>query len=180
MQDEWIEKLAIQELCALYCQTIDSQDSNGWADCFTAAGAFEFDGWAIQGRAALREYAEVHARVMRCRHMTLNHLYQIRGNVATGTSTTVVTLATSGGYKVLGQGAYQDRLIKSGDSWRIALRRLWTDRLVAEPGKAINLADPDVAALVGHLIEAARRLGKKVHQQVTGAGEEASATGGWK
>jgi len=26
----------------------------------------------------------------------------------------------------------------------------------------VNLADPDVAALVGHLIEAAQRLGQKV------------------
>jgi hypothetical protein len=34
--------------------------------------------------------------------------------------------------------------------------------LVADPDKPINLADPDVAALVSHLIEAARRLGKEV------------------
>ena len=62
---EWIEKLAIQELCARYCLTIDAQDSRGWADCFTPDGAFEFDGSVIRGQSALREYAEVHARVMR-------------------------------------------------------------------------------------------------------------------
>jgi uncharacterized protein (TIGR02246 family) len=162
VEHEWLEKLAIQELCARYCATIDAQDCAGWADCFTAEGVFEFDGWAIRGRAALREYAEVHARHVRCRHMTVNHLYEVRGDSATGTSTTVVTLATPGGYKVLGQGAYEDRLVKEGGRWRIASRRVRTDRLVADPDRAINQADPDVAALVAHLIAAARRLGKPV------------------
>jgi hypothetical protein len=162
VEHEWVEKLAIQELCARYCQTIDAQDSGGWADCFTADGVFEFDGWAIEGRAALREYAEVHARLMRCRHLTLNLLYEMRGEAATGTSTTVVTLATQGGYKILGQGAYEDRLLKEGGRWRIASRRVRTDRLIDDPDRAINLADPDVAALVAHLMAAARRLGKQV------------------
>src|SRR5262245_34755201 len=158
MDQVWIDKLAIQELCARYCHTIDSQDSDGWADCFTADGAFEFDGWAVQGHAALREYAEVHTRFLRCRHMTLNLLYAVRGATATGTSTTVVTLATEGGYRIVGQGAYEDRLVKEGGRWRIAYRRVRTDRLVANPDQPINLADPDVAALVSHLVEAARRL----------------------
>ena len=30
MENQWIEKLAIQELCARYCQTIDAQDCGGW------------------------------------------------------------------------------------------------------------------------------------------------------
>jgi uncharacterized protein (TIGR02246 family) len=162
MEHELVEKLAIQELCSRYCQTIDAQDCDGWADCFTPGGVFAFDGWAIQGRAALREYAEVHARHLRCRHLTLNHLYEVRGEAATGTSTTVVTLATEGGYKILGQGAYEDRLVKETGRWRIASRCVRTDRLVADPDRAINLADPDVAALVGHLLAAARRLGKQV------------------
>jgi uncharacterized protein (TIGR02246 family) len=161
-EQEWIEKLAIQELCARYCHTIDSQDSDGWADCFTPDGFFEFDGWAIAGRDALREYAEVHARLMRCRHMTVNCLYEVQGDIATGTSTTVVTLATEGGYKILGQGAYHDRLVRQGGRWLIAARCLRTDRLVSDPDKAVNLADPDVAALVSHLVEAARRLGRAV------------------
>jgi hypothetical protein len=161
-EHEWIEKLAIQELCARYCHTIDSQDSEGWAACFTAEGAFEFDGWVIRGRPALAEYAEVHARVMRCRHLTLNGLYEVRGDQATGRSTTVVTLATGGGYKILGQGYYEDRLVKEGGRWLIVHRNVRNDRLVNDPSKPVNLADPDVAELVRHLLDAARRLGQKV------------------
>ena len=162
LEHEWAEKLAIQELCARFCHTIDSQDSEGWAQCFTPDGVFEFDGWAIRGRPALAEYAEAHARVMRCRHLTLNCLYEVQGDRATGRSTTVVTLATEGGYKILGQGAYGDQLVKEGGQWRIAHRRVRTDRLVANPHKPVNLADPDVAALVAHLLQAAQRLGQKV------------------
>jgi uncharacterized protein (TIGR02246 family) len=158
MTDEWIDKLAIQELCSRYCHTIDTQDAEGWADCFTPDGAFEVDGSEVRGHAALREYAEVHARVMRCRHMTVNHLYEVRGDHATGRATTVVTLATEGGYKIFGQAGYEDRLVKQNGRWLIEHRSCTTDRLVANPDTAVNLADPDVAVLVRHLVEAARRL----------------------
>jgi hypothetical protein len=160
-QDQWVEKLAIQELCARYCHTIDSQDSVGWSECFTPYGSFAFDGWVIRGRPALAEYADVHARLMRCRHMTVNCLYDVQGDRAAGRSTTVVTLATAGGYKILGQGAYADDLVKLDGRWLIARRAVTTDRLVSDPQKAINLADPDVAALVRHLVDAAQRLGTR-------------------
>jgi hypothetical protein len=35
------------------------------------------------------------------------------------------------------------------------------DRLDSKPCKPINLADPDLAALVSQLVEAARRRGKR-------------------
>jgi hypothetical protein len=98
---------------------------------------------------------------MRCRHLTLNCLYEVQVGRATGRSATVVTLATRGGYKILGQGYYEDRLVKVGGSWLIAHREVRNDRLVDDPTKPVNLADPDVAELVRHLIEAAQRLGRK-------------------
>jgi len=68
MENVWIEKLAIQELCSRYCQTIDAQDSEEWARCFVPDGSFEFDGHVVRGHQALREYAEAHTRVLRGRH----------------------------------------------------------------------------------------------------------------
>jgi hypothetical protein len=69
-----------------------------------------------------------------------------------------------GGYKILGAGGYGDRFVKTAAGWRIAYRKLGTDRLVDDPEKAVNLADPDVAALVQHLLQSARTLGEKVHE----------------
>ena len=158
MDNVWIEKLAIQESCSRYCQTIDAQDSEGWARCFLPDGAFEFDGHVVRGFAALREYAEAHTRVLRGRHMTLNHLYDVDGDGATGCATTVVSIATLSGYKIMGQGAYHDDLVKYGGKWRIRHRRVVNDHLVSDPAMSVNLADPDVAALVRQLIDAANNL----------------------
>ena len=36
MDDVWVEKLAIQELCSRYCQTIDAQELGGMGALFHA------------------------------------------------------------------------------------------------------------------------------------------------
>ena len=161
MEDLWIEKLAIQELCSRYCQTIDAQDSEGWARCFTPDGVFEFDGHVVQGHDALRRYADTHTRVMRARHMTLNHLYDVHGNQATGRATTVVSIATAGGYKIMGQGPYEDELVKVNGEWKIRHRSVKNDYLVSEPSKPVSLADPEVAAMVQKLIDSAEELARR-------------------
>ena len=136
MEQVCIEKLAMRELCSRYCQTIDAQDSDGWAQCFAPDGAFEFDRHVVRGYAALREYAEAHTRVLRGRHMTLNHLYDVDGDRAAGRATTVVSIATSSGYKIMGQGAYHDDLVKVAGEWKIRHRRVVNDYLVSGPDKA--------------------------------------------
>src|SRR5262245_28871420 len=124
MDDSWVDKLAIQELCSRYCQTIDAQDAEGWARCFLPDGAFEFDSHVVRGTEALREYAEAHTVSLRGRHMTLNHLYEVQGDRATGRATTVVSIATPGGYKIMGQGVYEDDLVKVNGHWKIRHRRV--------------------------------------------------------
>ena len=161
MDEIWADKLAIQELCARYCHTIDGQDSDGWARCFTPDGAFEFDGHVVRGYAALRLYADTHTRVMRGRHMTLNHLYEVHGDRASGHATTVVSIATISGYKIMGQGGYEDDLLKVNGEWKIRYRRVKNDLLVADPTKQVNLADPDVAEQVQKLIDSAEDLARR-------------------
>ena len=168
MEKVWIEKLAIQELCSRYCQTIDAQDSDGWACCFVPDGAFEFDGHVVRGYPALREYAEAHTRVLRGRHMTLNHLYDVKGGRATGRATTVVSIATPSGYKIMGQGAYHDDLVKIDDEWKIRHRRVVNDHLVSDPAKPVNLADPDVAVLVQQLVDTADNLARRGSDEARG------------
>ena len=164
MDDKWADKLAIQELCARYCHTIDAQDSDGWARCFTSDGAFEFDGHVVRGYAALGSYADTHTHVMRARHMTLNHLYEIDGDRASGGATTVVSIATPGGYKIMGQGKYEDELLKVNGEWKIRYRRVKNDHLVSDPTKPVNLADPDVAEQVQKLIDSAESLARRDRQ----------------
>ncbi|MGH8014465.1 MAG: nuclear transport factor 2 family protein [Candidatus Binataceae bacterium] len=165
MDSAWIEKFAIQELCSRYCQTIDAQDSEGWARCFVAEGVFEFDSHVVRGHETLREYAEAHTRVMRGRHMTLNHLYDVHGDRATGRATTVVSIATPGGYKIMGQGVYEDDLVKINGEWKIRQRRVKNDRLVSDPAMSVSLADRDVAPLVQALIDTAEDLARRSQRE---------------
>jgi len=45
--------------------------------------------------------------------------------------------------------------------WKIRHRRVVNDHLVSDPAKPINLADPDVAALVQQLIDTADDLARR-------------------
>ena len=162
MENEWIEKLAIQDLLARYAHAIDDLDPEAWAQCFTPDGVFQVGSWAMRGQATLREYGKVHVREIRCRHMTGNFLYKINGNEATGQASVLATLATPSGYKIFGQGRYVDRLVKQAGQWRIAYRHVDLDGLAADPQHSVSLANPDVAALIRPLFEAAVRLSEKV------------------
>lgn len=81
VDEQWIEILRIQALCARYCLTIDTQDGEGWAGCFTEDGAFEFDGWVIRGRPALREYADAHARALGAEGIRVDTRCELRAGV---------------------------------------------------------------------------------------------------
>jgi len=61
----------------------------------------------------------------------------------------------------MGQGAYHDDLRKVNSEWKIRHRRVVNDHLVSDPAKPINLADPDVAALVQQLIDTADDLARR-------------------
>src|ERR1700752_1500292 len=76
MENEWIEKLAVQDLLARYAHAIDDLDPEAWAQCFTPDGVFQVGSRAMRGQAALREYGKIHVRKIRCRHMTGNFLYE--------------------------------------------------------------------------------------------------------
>ncbi len=164
MDNEWIEKLAIQELFARYAHAIDDLESEAWVECFTPDGVFQVGTRAMRGQAALRGYADVHIQEIRCRHMMANFLYEVNGNEATGQCSMLATLATAGGYKIFAQGRYVDRLVKYNGQWRIAHRRVETDQLASKPTGITSIADPEVAVLVQPLVDAARKLGERVQR----------------
>ena len=156
------DKLAIQELFARYAHAIDDLDPAAWVACFIADGIFQVGTRAMQGAAALRGYADVHVREIRCRHMMSNFLYTVRGDEAAGQCSMLATLATAGGYRIFAQGRYADRLVRQDGVWRIAHRKVETDQLASNPTGITSIADPEVAVLVRPLVDAARKLGRRV------------------
>ena len=61
----------------------------------------------------------------------------------------------------MGQGAYEDHIVKVDGEWKMRHRRVTNDHLVSDPAKPVNLADPDVAALVQQLIDTANDLARR-------------------
>ncbi len=162
MDHDWTQKMAIQELFARYAHAIDDLKPDAWVECFTIDGVFQVGRRAMRGQAALRGYADVHVQEIRCRHMMANFLYEVHADEATGQCSMLATLATPGGYKIFAQGRYVDRLVKRNGHWRIAHRLVETDQLASNPTGITSIADPDVAALVRPLVDAARKLGERV------------------
>ena len=159
MDNVWMEKLAIQELCSRYSIPSTPRTPTDWRDA----------SWpTVHSNLMATWFADTipcastptHTRVLRGRHMTLNHIYEVDGDRAAGRATTVVSIATAGGYKIMGQSAYEDQLVKVNGEWKIRHRRVTNDHLVSDPSKPVNLADPDVGALVQGLIDSAESLAR--------------------
>jgi SnoaL-like domain len=155
-----IEMLKILERLSLYTLTIDGRDPQGWANCFTPDGVFGQGERAIRGRDNLRAYAVVHNATMGSRHITSSPYYRIdeSGMVATGRSTTVVTVATPSGYKIAMTGHYDDELRKVGDDWLISRRWASVEGLATDAGFSMLASDPELAGLLQPLLDAWQRL----------------------
>src|SRR5262249_61910816 len=98
----------------------------------------------------------------RARHLPRTDLDRENGTQAQRRASVIATVATPCGYKTFAQGRYVDRVVKQAGQWRIAQRRVDIDGLAAGPQKVVSLADPEVAALIQPLFDAAVRLSEKV------------------
>lgn len=121
---EWIEKMAIQELFARYAHTIDGNDSEGWVDCFTEDGIFELEGGGsslkFRGRENLIEFAKAHINLLPgCRHLMTGHLIEIEGEEATHRCTLTGFLTRPGKVYTSVSGWYESKVIKVDGQWKI-------------------------------------------------------------
>jgi ketosteroid isomerase-like protein len=159
----WIEKLKIYELFSRYTLAFDRQDVDAIANCFTENGVFGFGDRGLRGRNRIRDYAKVHATI-RSRHITTSPVYEIdsAGNSATGQSTAILTVPTRRGYKVAFIGRYDDELKKVEGKWLISRRWVTDERLPGDPDFIVATADPEIAELVGPLLDAYQKLGENI------------------
>ncbi len=157
------DRIEILDLLGRYCLTLDTRDLDGWVNCFTENGVFGTDERAIVGRNKIRAYAEVHAQ-LGTRHITSSPVYDVAKNglTATGVASTVVTVATSKGFRILMTGGYRDLLEKVDGHWLIARRLVEFQCIPDDPARDIPSHDPDVAELYHRLIDAFSRLSQPI------------------
>ena len=126
------DRSEILQLAGRYAHAIDNNDAEGWADCFTADGAFESE---VQGRFAGRaelirfsKTVEKFGRQMEVqpRHWTNHWVIDGGGDAATATSYAML-IDTAHGGAIMGTGIYRDRLRKVDGVWKFAERKWIAD-----------------------------------------------------
>jgi uncharacterized protein (TIGR02246 family) len=118
--------VAIQQLYARFCNTLDDGDSDEFADCFTADASFGGVGAPIRGTDALRKFA-VDLVGKNIRHVATGIYVTGDGDEAVGQAYLVAYRGTRPA-KLLATGRYRDRVRRVDDTWRFAERVFTPDR----------------------------------------------------
>jgi ketosteroid isomerase-like protein len=119
--------VAIQQLLARYNTAVDAGDGQAFAATFTVDGVSINGESRVTGREALAAIpAQVATTVPGLRHWVANHVIDLDGDEATAT---VYLLALRGGTpsSLLTSGRYVDRLRRTPDGWRFAVREFLAD-----------------------------------------------------
>ncbi len=135
------DRFAIQDLYARYCQTVDVNDAEGWADTFTDTGKRIYDdksgipardGRTFTGRAELIKMQSV-PRPLRVRHWhSLPVLTDAGDHIHSVIYGMVVNIANEPPV-IMAHFTYTDELVKLDDgSWRMRSRRSDRDFLAPE------------------------------------------------
>jgi hypothetical protein len=120
----------IVELGARYAQATDARNFTAVADCFTAEGTLEtvIPPNVMHGRARIEANLQVTtSTVLAAQHLVTNHLYEIRGDEASGTASFVMfrwSKQLAADSPVAHGGTYHDWLVRSGQGWLFSRRRI--------------------------------------------------------
>jgi hypothetical protein len=114
--------VAIQQLYAAYCHTLDDGDGDAFSACFTPDGTLGGAGGTIVGAEGLAQFAtKLLASGRNLRHVASGIYVVGDGDEAEGRA---YLLAYHGGTstELLASGRYRDRLRRVDGTWRFAER----------------------------------------------------------
>lgn len=122
------DRAEIRELLSEYCFNMDDGDFAGVASLFTEDGEWV----ARYERAAGRP--DIAALLLRInpdkatgpfrKHIVANSVVRVNGDEATSRASYLVLMAIGGRPAPIIVGTYADRLVRTGEGWRIARREL--------------------------------------------------------
>jgi 3-phenylpropionate/cinnamic acid dioxygenase small subunit len=116
---------SVRRTLALYCQLCDDGRFDEWADLYTDDARFSVLGGHHDGRAAIRAFIEAgQPPERRGKHVCANPVVEVRGDEASARTDYVFVARADGGFAITSAGRYHDRLVRDGDRWRFAERRI--------------------------------------------------------
>jgi len=130
MSDTNADRVEIIDLLGRYAWYVNSQDSAGFAGCFTEDGVWEGLGLGrIEGTDALLNFWG--KGPPRNPHLPLNYVIDIDGDTATAHSDILIVELQDGKWSIATVGTYDDKLVRVGGAWKIKYRKY--TRLGAPP-----------------------------------------------
>jgi 3-phenylpropionate/cinnamic acid dioxygenase small subunit len=119
---------AIRRTLAAYCQTCDDGRFADFADLFAKDAVYHLPGGAVEGREAIRAAIEAaQPPERRGKHLCGEPLIDLgpeHGEAVAATDFVFIGRNGDGGWQVSIPGRYHDRLVREGDVWRFAERRI--------------------------------------------------------
>jgi ketosteroid isomerase-like protein len=126
MADACIEDhVAIQRLMYAYARCADNKDYDGFADLFCADAVFVYRGENVTPLTAIQQMMQNLEKYRVTQHSVHNVLYEVDGDVARGQTYCLAAHLVDGDGVVdkIDMGIiYDDRLLRTGDGWRIQRR----------------------------------------------------------
>jgi hypothetical protein len=124
------DQLAIQGLAARYNFAVDSGDGEAFVATFVEAGVLDLGPTQIEGRSALREFAEHYPSTRRSpRHVCTNLVIDGDGDQATLQAYVLIcALSDDPAHPmIVRMGTYDDILSKEDGAWRFVRRNFIPD-----------------------------------------------------
>lgn len=118
--------MEIEQLYAKYNWAIDTGDAEGWADTFTADGAFN----NFTGREALVGFVNRFANGangLSRRHWNTNLKIEGDGKTATGAVYLMLMDVSTKPASIVTMATYSDKLVKTENGWRFTQRKTQAD-----------------------------------------------------
>ncbi len=131
------DMMAIQQVIARYSYTFDSGDAEGWANVFTPDGLWEFyaaeattpstrlDGHAALAAFCTRQFTNRRKGTTSYHHQSGVIFDELTADTAKVRAMLIITVQMPGEQpRLYMTGVYEDRWVKTSDSWRIKYRVL--------------------------------------------------------
>ena len=116
----------IRRTLAQYAQFCDDGRFDDFADLFAKDATFRVLDQAHEGRQSIKAFMEkAMPPEKRGRHACFNSVIEVDGDTARAfTDYVFVGRADGGGFAITSVGRYHDNLVREGDRWRFAERRI--------------------------------------------------------
>jgi hypothetical protein len=116
------DRAAIVDLLGRYAWYVNTQDSDGFAACFTEDGVWEGAGYGrIAGTESLRTFWA--KNTPRNPHLPMNYVIAVDGDTGTAHSDILIVGNAEGAWAIHTVGSYDDELVRVGGAWKIKYRR---------------------------------------------------------